>query len=105
MTATATALLSESLPEKLAAKTAQIGVVGMGYVGLPLTLLYSSVSLPVTGFDIDETKVNTLNDGGSYIVRIESAEISRARQAGFSATTDYSKWPSKMQSLFACLRR
>ncbi|PSH02563.1 MAG: nucleotide sugar dehydrogenase [Acidobacteria bacterium] len=91
MTATATALLSESLPEKLAAKTAQIGVVGMGYVGLPLTLLYSSVSLPVTGFDIDETKVNTLNDGGSYIVRIESAEISRARQAGFSATTDYSK--------------
>jgi len=63
----------------------------MGYVGLPLALLFSEARFRVTGFDIDERKVNALNQGGSYIVRIPSTEIRLARESGFRATDDYSQ--------------
>lgn len=68
-----------------------VGIVGMGYVGLPLALLFSEEHFKVTGFDIDSRKVETLNQGGSYIVRIPGGEIQTAHLNGFSATTDYSK--------------
>jgi UDP-N-acetyl-D-glucosamine dehydrogenase len=61
----------------------------MGYVGLPLALLFSEERFRVTGFDVDSRKVETLNRSGSYIVRIPATEIELARQKGFSATTDY----------------
>jgi UDP-N-acetyl-D-glucosamine dehydrogenase len=70
-------------------RTARIGVVGLGYVGLPLVLLFSGERFPVTGFDIDSRKVNTLNEGGSYIVRIATEEISAAQKHGFHAQTDF----------------
>src|ERR1019366_5075865 len=57
--------------------------------GLPLALLYNATRFPVTGFDVDAKKVKTLTDGGSYIVRIEPVEIQKARQSGFTATSDY----------------
>ena len=77
--------------ERLQSRQARIGIVGMGYVGLPLALLFSEESFRVTGFDIDARKVDTLNGGGSYIVRIPSTEIGMARQKGFAATSDYSR--------------
>lgn len=81
----------ESLHQKLADRTARIGVIGLGYVGLPLVLLFSEQKFRVTGFDIDKTKVDTLAQGGSYIVRIPETEIQAAQAAGFTATTDYSR--------------
>ena len=69
MTTTATTTLSE-LKKKIESRQARIGIVGMGYVGLPLALLFSGERFDVTGFDIEERKVSTLNAGGSYIVRI-----------------------------------
>ena len=72
-------------------RTIRIGIVGMGYVGLPLALLFSDERFPVTGFDIDGSKVETLNRAGSYIVRIPETEIKIAREKGFRATTDYSQ--------------
>ena len=63
----------------------------MGYVGLPLALLFSDERFRVTGFDIAPDKVETLNAGGSYIVRILPAAIQGAQKAGFSATSDYSE--------------
>ena len=63
----------------------------MGYVGLPLALLFSDERFRVTGFDIAPDKVETLNTGGSYIVRILPAAIQGAQKAGFSATSDYSE--------------
>jgi UDP-N-acetyl-D-glucosamine dehydrogenase len=63
----------------------------MGYVGLPLALLFSEERFAVTGFDIDSKKVSTLNAGGSYIVRIPGTEIQAAQQHGFRATSDYSE--------------
>ena len=67
-----------SLQQKVESREARIGIVGMGYVGLPLALLYSSQRFKVTGFDIEERKVATLNAGGSYIVRILPSEIQEA---------------------------
>lgn len=77
--------------QKIENRSAKIGIIGMGYVGLPLTLLFSEEGFAVTGFDIDARKVATLNDGGSYIVRIPGTEIQSAQKKGFRATADYSE--------------
>jgi UDP-N-acetyl-D-glucosamine dehydrogenase len=63
----------------------------MGYVGLPLALLFSEERFVITGFDVDPRKVQALNQGGSYIVRIPGTEIESARRNGFSATADYAR--------------
>jgi len=68
-----------------------IAIIGLGYVGLPLALLFSEARFRVTGFDIDPTKVDTLNAGRSYIHRIEPEHIAAAQASGFQATTDITK--------------
>ena len=70
-------------------REANIGIIGLGYVGLPLSLLLSGAGFKVTGFDIDERKVRDLEAGRSYILRIGAEEIQQARQAGFTATTAF----------------
>jgi UDP-N-acetyl-D-glucosamine dehydrogenase len=82
---------SELLKQKIESRTARIGIIGLGYVGLPLTLLFSEERFAVTGFDVDARKVSTLNGGGSYIVRIPANEIESARRNGFRATADYAE--------------
>ena len=79
------------IKQKIESREARIGIVGMGYVGLPLALLFSEERFAVTGFDIDQGKVETLNRGGSYIVRIPETEIELAQKAGFRATADYAQ--------------
>src|SRR5215475_12286729 len=79
------------LKSKIEQRQARVAVIGLGYVGLPLALLYSEQGFQVTGFDIDQRKVSTLNAGGSYIFRITAPEIQRARSQGLSATSDYSQ--------------
>ena len=74
--------LSEQLKRKIESRTAKVGVIGMGYVGLPLALLFSEQKFPVTGFDIDKKKIDVLQSGGSYIYRIAPTEIQAARAAG-----------------------
>jgi UDP-N-acetyl-D-glucosamine dehydrogenase len=82
---------ARQLKEKIELRTAHIGIVGMGYVGLPLALLFSEENFRVTGFDIDPKKVEALNQGRSYIVRIPATEIQGAQQKRFRATSRYSK--------------
>src|SRR5713101_4129227 len=79
------------LKSKIEQRQARDAVIGLGYVGLPLALLYSESGFPVTGFDIDQRKVSTLNAGGSYIFRITVPEIERARSQGFAATSEYAQ--------------
>jgi UDP-N-acetyl-D-glucosamine dehydrogenase len=79
------------IKQRIKTREARIGIVGMGYVGLPLALLFSEERFAITGFDIDSRKVDTLNQGGSYIVRIPGAEIQSAQKNGFTATADYSQ--------------
>ncbi|WP_158786546.1 nucleotide sugar dehydrogenase [Granulicella sp. L46] len=76
--------------ERLQAHTAKIGVIGLGYVGLPLSLLLSGAGFQVTGFDIDEKKVTDLEAGRTYIIKIPQEEIQTARKQGLRATTDFS---------------
>jgi len=83
-------------------REARIGIVGMGYVGLPLALLFSGERFKVTGFDVALDKVNTLNTGGSYIVRILPGEIQEAQKAGFRATADYSEI-ARMDAVIICV--
>jgi UDP-N-acetyl-D-glucosamine dehydrogenase len=61
---------AESTKEKIKRHEARVGIIGLGYVGLPLALLFTDQKFPVTGFDIDRRKVETLAQGGSYIYRI-----------------------------------
>ncbi len=90
------------LKQLIEAREARIGIVGMGYVGLPLALLFSAERFRVTGFDIAQDKVTTLNAGGSYIVRILPADIQAAQQAGFRATADYSEI-AHMDAVIICV--
>jgi UDP-N-acetyl-D-glucosamine dehydrogenase len=93
---------SPSLAAKLEDRTARIGVIGLGYVGLPLVLLFSEQKFRVTGFDIDQKKIDTLQQGGSYIVRIPGTEIQAAKRSGFSATADYSQITG-MDAIIICV--
>ena len=77
------------LKHRIETREARIGIIGMGYVGLPLALLFCDEHFQVTGFDIDPRKVETLNKGGSYILRISETRIQQARHDGFKATLDY----------------
>ncbi len=79
-----------SLELKLANRTANVGIVGLGYVGLPLALLFADADVRVTGFDVDAQKVEKLCRGESYIYRVPSSEIQLARMKRFSATVEYS---------------
>jgi len=76
---------------KYSSKEAVIGIVGLGYVGLPLMLRYSSIGFRVVGIDIDDIKVKKLNAGQSYIEHISEAKIAEALTNGFEATSDFSR--------------
>src|SRR5271163_4325200 len=82
--------IAQERMNRLEARTAKIGVIGLGYVGLPLSLLLSEAGFKVTGFDIDTKKVTDLEAGKSYIFRIPAEEIQAARKQGLQATTDFS---------------
>jgi UDP-N-acetyl-D-glucosamine dehydrogenase len=88
--------------DKLQAKTAKVGVIGLGYVGLPLSLLFSEAGVAIQGFDIDTAKVSQLEEGKSYIFRIPPTEIEMARSQGFRATTDFSKI-SDQDAIIVCV--
>ena len=92
----------EQLKLKIKEHRALVGIIGLGYVGLPLALLYSEQKFKVTGFDIDQRKVDTLAKGGSYIYRIAPEEIQAAKAHGFSATADYSQL-SAMDAIIICV--
>src|SRR6202142_4149655 len=77
-----------SLVEK---RELRVGIIGLGYVGLPLVLLFSQEGFRVTGFDIDAAKVERLNAGESYIHRIDPEQIKSAQGKGFRATANFSE--------------
>ena len=93
---------AELFRARITARTAKVGIVGLGYVGLPLALLFSEQRFAITGFDIDPEKVQALNSGRSYIYRIQPAEIAAARTQGFSATNDYSR-ARDMDAIIICV--
>jgi len=92
----------EELVTRLETRTAVIGIIGLGYVGLPLMLRYANAGFKVTGFDIDARKVAMLNGGQSYIEHVTSRSIADARNRGFEATTDFSA-AAEADALIICV--
>jgi UDP-N-acetyl-D-glucosamine dehydrogenase len=94
--------MKERLLRKIASHDAVIGIVGLGYVGLPLMLRFSEVGFKVLGFDIDAAKVDALNAGRSYIEHIAASQIAAARKAGFEATADFAR-AAEPDALILCV--
>jgi UDP-N-acetyl-D-glucosamine dehydrogenase len=92
----------DELKQRIEQRQARVGIIGLGYVGLPLALLYSEQKFRVTGFDIDSRKVETLGKGGSYIYRIAPEEVQAAQASGFSATSDYAQLTA-MDAIIICV--
>lgn len=81
----------QALAEKIRAKTARVGVVGLGYVGLPLAVEYAAAGFPVIGIDVQHGKVDQLNGCTSYIQDVSSASVEPlVREGRLTATTDFS---------------
>ena len=81
-----------ALKDKILGRTAHVGVIGLGYVGLPLAVEFARTGFNVTGFDVDASKVDAINGGRSYILDVKSEDIAAALSAGkLAATTDMSR--------------
>ena len=77
-----------TLEEKIDARTARVGVIGLGYVGLPLAVEFATAGFDVTGFDVDASKVAAVNEGRSYILDVAGADEAERVGAGrLRATT------------------
>jgi UDP-N-acetyl-D-glucosamine dehydrogenase len=83
-------------------KTAVIGVVGLGYVGLPLVLRYVEMGYKVIGFDVDPEKVDKLNAGVTYIKHIDASRLSSAKDFGFEPTVDFHR-ATEVDALILCV--
>lgn len=94
--------MKNSLVQKLNDRSAKIGIVGLGYVGLPLMLRYCEVGYKVIGFDIDKSKVEALREGRSYIEHIPGNSIEEALTKGFDPTTDFSR-AAEADALILCV--
>jgi UDP-N-acetyl-D-glucosamine dehydrogenase len=80
-----------------------IAIVGLGYVGLPLSLQFARSDTTVLGLDVDKAKVKAINDGRSYIKHIEAASIAQAVKSGrFSASTDFSR-VKEVEAVIICV--
>jgi UDP-N-acetyl-D-glucosamine dehydrogenase len=78
-----------SLLEKIRNRQARVGVIGLGYVGLPLAVEFAKAGFDVTGFDVDGSKVNEINAGRSYILDVRTEDVAENVKAGrLRATTD-----------------
>ena len=81
---------STQLLEKIQAKTARLGIVGLGYVGLPLAVEFAKAGFSVTGIDVQQSKVDGVNAGRSHVQDVPDAELTRlVAEKRLSATTDF----------------
>jgi UDP-N-acetyl-D-glucosamine dehydrogenase len=94
--------MSELL-QRIEARSARCGVIGLGYVGLPLALAFARQGFTVLGFDIDPAKVDSLNRGRSYIDHIESGELAGLVEAGRLAATSEGDRLAEPDALLLCV--
>jgi lactate dehydrogenase-like 2-hydroxyacid dehydrogenase len=97
---------AEAFIARARSRDARLGIIGLGYVGLPLARAACERGFRVVGFDIDPAKVDTLNGGGSYIRQIAPAVISDLIERGlFTATADFDRLAESTRSSSACRPR
>jgi UDP-N-acetyl-D-glucosamine dehydrogenase len=94
---------AQALHARIAGRDAIVGVIGLGYVGLPLAMLFAERGLRVLGVDTDESKVDQLNAGVSYIEHIPQERLSQAVDSGkLEATSDFSRL-SEPDAILICV--
>src|SRR4051794_26714291 len=82
---------AEKLTAKISSREAHVGVIGLGYVGLPLAVEFAKAGFQVTGIDVQQSKVDLVNKGESYIQDIPTETLSSLVKSGkIKATTDFS---------------
>ncbi len=95
--------IKESLIQKLHEKTARVGVLGMGYVGMPLAVVFAEAGYTVTGIDSDERKVAAFRQGRSYVQDVPSETVSRLQQEGrLTMTADFAAL-AEMDAVSICV--
>ena len=92
----------EAYVGRLDRREGRIGIIGLGYVGIPLALRFHEVGYTVVGFDIDEERVTTLNAGETPIKHISSEAIGAMLAGGFTATTDFARIP-EVDAIIICV--
>jgi UDP-N-acetyl-D-glucosamine dehydrogenase len=93
----------ESLAAKIANKSARIGVIGLGYVGLPLAVSFAKAGYTVVGLDVDEAKIEALQAGRSYIQDVETADVTAVVGAGRLAASDDYDLLREIDAIFICV--
>lgn len=89
--------------EKIKNKTAIVGIVGMGYVGLPLGLAFTAKSFNVLGFDLDKKKISLLNKGKGYLAHISDEKIRKAVNSGYLKATDDFTRLKEVDAILICV--
>jgi len=94
---------AQKLIERIEAREAKIGIVGLGYVGLPLAVEFAEAGFAVTGFEVSEAKIDAVNEGRSYIVDVPSESLAKVVSAeNLTATLDYSRM-EEMDAISICV--
>src|SRR5262245_53907158 len=92
-----------ALRQKIEDRTARIGVIGLGYVGLPMTLTMAEKGYTVIGFDVDPAKIEALNQGRNYIQHLDGKRLTEAVGSGkFRATADFRRL-SEPDAMLICV--
>jgi UDP-N-acetyl-D-glucosamine dehydrogenase len=94
--------MNNQLMVKFKTNSIRVGIVGLGYVGLPLALRFAEVGIKVLGFDIDQAKIDAIHAGKTYIKHIPDAAVAKGRDQGITATTDFSR-ASEVDALILCV--
>ena len=92
----------EQLISRFVSRKAVVGVVGLGYVGLPLALRFTEAGLQTLGFDIDADKVAALHAGKTYLQTVDASRVSHAVDQGFTATTEFAR-AGEADALIICV--
>src|SRR5688500_4420038 len=92
----------QALHARIQDKTARLGIIGLGYVGLPLVRMFATGGYRVVGFDIDAAKVERLIRGESYIGHISAEVIGDLRRRGFEATTAFERL-AEVEAIIICV--
>lgn len=94
--------IAAELRKRIESKSARVGIIGLGYVGLPLARAFARAGFTVIGFDVDPSKVSKLNAGRSYIKQIPDAHIAEMRAQGFRATERFDKL-ADVEAIIVCV--
>lgn len=92
----------DEIISKITANSITVGIVGLGYVGLPLALRFADVGIKVLGFDIDQAKVDSIHAGKTYIKHIPDSSVAKGHDQGITATTDFSR-AGEVDALILCV--